>query len=794
MLALLLRRNYHQRRRNSLLTIIIIHLSCLARAASPPSEHVYDFIVVGSGSTGSIVGGRLAQAGYSVLLVEAGGTTLAEVGGVLVEPVWKQLREEEIQRLRRKDASKEGDERWANLSARITLPTVFDLPLEWSRIGVDPTIKRRFQWPMIEQPQPIIVRGVGGCGVHNAMIYVRGLDADFEPRSGESDSDPSHRWPSDWSFKDVLPFYRRSVHQRDPMLSIRAQYAPEYVDVGCGKSVGGEVTLASVPTRERDDLSKNLLLAFTQVRNASQYGLLPLLHDINDPARREGAGFYQFLNAEGRRDTISGRLFGVHARRELMRTLHVRTHAQAMRLLYDNATAKGELPRVNGVELAVFQPDTDALEKDSADDEVQLESQLPAPSKSSSPNPAPIGLLSVRARREVILSAGAIHTPKLLELSGIGVRSRLDALNVKMVSSLRGVGENLSDAAKILLQFRTPSLKYLPCAFDHVRGKGRPANTANADPKQRAHCQLLRTKWMRKQLQRAMDNSSGDASSCTASESFGEYGTPGFSLGVFFHSSPSVASLSNALPNLQMTIIPYDLAQRDWKTVSKDIVPEEILSVEVFINQPMSRGHVHARPPSTAHRSMDGLHVKLQPPVVHLANFEDSRDVADMVAGLRRVRAFFAEARAQGLVTDELVPGSAVQSDKELKRFVRCGPKQFKQKGQCDRSIAVTNHFSGTARISSRSVIEAARTADQPDDGSVVDSHLKVHGVQGLRVADASIMPRLPSGNTHATCQVRSTKHTSLFPSKVSLPCRSPPLLRALFCSDDRRTRCKPHP
>ena len=97
------------------------------------------------------------------------------------------------------------------------------------------------------------------------------------------------------------------------------------------------------------------------------------------------------------------------------------------------------------------------------------------------------------------------------------------------------------------------------------------------------------------------------------------------------------------------------------------------------------------------------------------------------------------------MLTAELIPGPYAQSDAELLDSVSCGPRQFRQLGRpaCDRSELPVNHLAGTCRLGQRS-----------DRTAVVDLELNVIGVQGLRVADASVMPRPPSGNTHATCMM----------------------------------------
>ena len=97
-----------------------------------------------------------------------------------------------------------------------------------------------------------------------------------------------------------------------------------------------------------------------------------------------------------------------------------------------------------------------------------------------------------------------------------------------------------------------------------------------------------------------------------------------------------------------------------------------------------------------------------------------------------------------GLNTQELVPGAAVHSDTQLDDAVRCGPRQFRgqELGGCDKTELPVNHLAGTCRLAS-SISEG-----------VADLRLRVHGVSGLRIADASVMPRPPSGNTHATCMM----------------------------------------
>ena len=111
------------------------------------ADEIYDFVILGGGSTGSVVAGRLGSAGYSVLVLEAGGPTQRSLGG-----------------------ASSGAGRW----------TVFDVPLGWLQVLSDYRWSKEFQWSVPADPPPAVARGLGGCGIHNAMLYMRGRPEDFD--------------------------------------------------------------------------------------------------------------------------------------------------------------------------------------------------------------------------------------------------------------------------------------------------------------------------------------------------------------------------------------------------------------------------------------------------------------------------------------------------------------------------------------------------------------------------------------------------------------------------------------
>jgi choline dehydrogenase-like flavoprotein len=744
-----------------------------ALASQNSADFDYDFIVVGGGSTGSIVAARLAQAqaGWRVLLLEAGGTTQAELGGNEVRPAWKQL----LQELESNQSS--------SSTATLPLPTVFDVPLEWLTVLDSPSISHRFEWSLPDaDPKVAVARGLGGCSIHNAMIYVRGIPEDFDT---EQENANGARWPKEFSFQHVLPFYQRTVSQQDVFLASMSQHAPSSLpEVSIGPlHRGGEVFLSSLHPDDVDEFSRTVLRCWS---NSTSNSSLPRLQDMNDPDRQEGVGLYQFLIRDGRRDTAAQELFGMSATEEEGNNanngglLHVRTNVQATRLLFEPDSMTG-LPRARGVEVVVFRPDSYSIHPDRRG------------RTSSPPHSAPF---VVRARHEIIISAGAVNTPSLLLHSGIGPEAQLSLGNIEAISNLKGVGANLMDGAKVTLSFHAgkasrPMLQL--CSFGKVRSL---SNGTRAEPDaDKKWCDEQRLKWIKGQ-RAAMDRNSaaGDESSSATSPppppiSFGAFGSPGFSVGAFFRSSPN-----KKMANVQATVLPFDTTGK----LHADAGNQGVVSVELILNQPKSRGSVTLRPRETLNETAwssaftphvsrssssnsvaalamaraaavesERLSFALSPPMVHVGSFDSREDVEDMVAAIRRVRELM---KAEGLeehVGEEILPGAEL-NEEELADFVRCGPQQFREIGVCHTSQRMVGHLAGTARIGPRlHAIESIEPSE--DDGSVVDTRFRVHGVLSLRVADASVIPVLPSGNTHATCQMIGERAASMLIEQYTL-------------------------
>ena len=276
--------------------------------------------------------------------------------------------------------------------------------------------------------------------------------------------------------------------------------------------------------------------------------------------------------------------------------------------------------------------------------------------------------VAVSATREVILSAGSIGTPQILQLSGIGPAALLREHGIDVVHELPGVGANLQDHLQIRPVFKVSGVRTLNVVSSSFWGRAGIA----------LEYALRRT---------------GPASMAPSQ------------LGAFIRSD---ATRPHA--NLQYHVQPLSLRAYDQPP---DAFPA--FTASVCNLNPTSRGTVRIR----SNRIQD-------PPRIapnYLATEADRRVVADSLRLTRRIAAQPALAR---YAPQEHLPGPQFQGDDELVRAA----------GNIANTIF---HPVGTARMGA------------PDDpAAVVDSHLRVRGIEGLRVVDASIMPTVTSGNTNS--------------------------------------------
>ena len=245
--------------------------------------------------------------------------------------------------------------------------------------------------------------------------------------------------------------------------------------------------------------------------------------------------------------------------------------------------------------------------------------------------------------REVILSAGAFDSPKLLMLSGIGDAEYLQAMGISVVVDLPGVGQNLQD-------------HLLVCVVQEAIQDLHPAITSN-----------------------------------------------GIEAGLFSHSEGN----QETAPDLQFFFGPIQF-------LSPGYTPADFgFTGAVSLTHPHNIGSVGLQSPDPK-----------DPPTIRMNYLQSQADVQKLVEGIQLVRQLFQTKAFDEFRGKEIAPGAEVQSDADLEAYIR-------------DTCSTVWHPVGTCKMGT-------------DSMAVVDPKLRVHGIQGLRVVDASIMPTITTGNTNA--------------------------------------------
>jgi choline dehydrogenase len=283
----------------------------------------------------------------------------------------------------------------------------------------------------------------------------------------------------------------------------------------------------------------------------------------------------------------------------------------------------------------------------------------------------------IRAEREVVLAGGAVNSPHLLQLSGIGNPDHLRALSIPVVQDLRGVGRNLQDhPAFAVKRYCTQAISLAP----HVR----PLNSV------RALATYLLTK-------------GGPAAS------------NGLEAMACWRSRKGLVA-----PDIQFTLIPLI-----YEDSGRRILDRHGFMIYFTLQRPESRGTVLARSanPRVA-------------PDIDFNYFQSTNDLHVMRDAVKFAREMIAEPAFDPFRGDEYGPGETAQTDAEIEMHLR-------------QKVDSNYHLSGTCKMG-------------PGADAVVDQTLTVHGLAGLRVADASIMPEIVSGNTNAPAIMIGEKASDL--------------------------------
>jgi choline dehydrogenase len=502
---------------------------------------MYDYIVVGAGSAGSVIASRLTeQSGTTVLLLEAGGP----------------------------DNKPEIHIPGATFSLQNT-------DIDWA-YQTEPQTEvsgRSIFWP----------RGkvLGGSSSINAMIYIRGHRLVYDGWQAAGNEG--------WGYESVLPYFKKSEHQERGNDAFHA--------------VGGPLNVAD----QRDPHPLSCVFI-----DAAQEVGFEFNQDFNG-RKMDGFGLYQVTQKDGERwstaraflDPIMNRL-----------NLHVLTQAQALKVLFNGRRAAGVAFLKDGLTHKAF------------------------------------------AAKGVILSGGAINSPQLLMLSGIGPAGTLQEMGIPVVVDLPGVGQNLQDHVDIAVRYR-------------------PANpfSQTAETAETIYRDKRRGPWSSNVVE----------------------------AGGFVRTRPDLP-----MPDLQFHFTP----QRPVG-FSPAGMDEPVFSFFPAVLLPESRGYVSLRSPDP-----------LAPPLIQPNYLTSEADKDVLIQGVKLSRRLAKTRAFAPYVDGPILPGPEIERDDEIGDYIQ-------------QQADTIYHPVGTSKMGI-------------DDLAVVNPQLQVRGVEGLWVADASIMPTIVNGNTNA--------------------------------------------
>jgi choline dehydrogenase-like flavoprotein len=533
------------------------------------SDVTTDYLIIGGGSAGSVLAGRLSEdRGIEVTLLEAGP---ADTSALIHCPAGIAL------------MAQTGHANWG-------FETVPQAGLN-GRTGYQPRGK-----------------ALGGSSSINAMIYARGHAADYD------------HWASlgnaGWSYQDVLPYFKRAENNERGGDDFHGS--------------GGPLNVADLQSPNR------FSNAFVEAGREAGFAVN---RDFNG-SNQEGVGLFQVTHRNGERFSAAKAYLTPNRARANLRVV---TAAQATRILFEASRAVG-VEFVQGGQLR-----------------------------------------QIRVRREVLLCAGALQSPQLLMVSGIGPQAHLQQLGIPVIRNLPGVGANLHDHADAIQVYDAPKLTDL----------------VGVSLTGIAHLVKGIIDWRRHRIGLLTTN-------------FAEAGG--------FVKSES----SEAIPDLQFHFVIGKLVDHGRK-----VTLGHGYSCHVCVLRPNSRGSVSLRSANP-----------LDAPRIDPNFLADADDMARMIKGFRLMRNLLSQPAIAKYGARELNRSAAATTDAEIEAFIR---------GQADSIY----HPVGTCKMGI-------------DDMAVVDASLRVHGVEGLRVIDASIMPRIVGGNTNAPTIMIAEKAVDLIRGAAS--------------------------
>jgi choline dehydrogenase len=532
---------------------------------------VFDFIIIGSGSAGSVMANRLSEDGKnSVLVLEFGGSDRGPF---------------------------------------IQMPSALSFPMNMNM----------YNWGFETEPEPHLdgrklatPRGkvIGGSSSINGMVYVRGHAKDFDTWE--------EMGAKGWGHRHVLPYFKRLENSHGGEEGWRGTDGPMHV--------------------KRGQRLNPLYQAFVEAGAEAGYPVTP---DYNGH-QQEGFGAMEMTVHNGLRWSAANAYLKPALKRGNVKLV---TYAYVNRIILEGK-------RATGVEYEV-------------DGEVVL----------------------AKARREVIVAASSINSPKILQLSGIGAPDVLKAAGIPVQHALPGVGENLHDHLEIYFQVESKQPITLYSKLN-LFSKG-----------------LIGLEWL---LLKTGLGSTNHFESCG-----------------FIRSRAGIE-----YPDIEYHFLPAAM-RYDGKAAFNG----HGFQVHVGPMRTKSRGHVRVR-------SKDSK----TPPRILFNYMSHPDDWEEFRACVRLTRELFEQPVMQKYTGNEIQPGQSVQTDEQIDDFIR-------------QHAESAYHPCGTCKMGSAK-----------DPTAVVDETCKVIGIEGLRVADSSIMPQVTNGNLNAPTLMIGEKASDHILGREPLP------------------------
>ena len=522
----------------------------------------FDYIIVGSGSSGSVIANRLSEINnINICVVEAGGS---------------------------------------NQHPFIKMPAGFIKTIN----------DKRFNWCFKTEASKNVNnreilfprgKGFGGSSSINGHLYVRGQPDDY------------NQWAQlgnlGWSYDDVLPYFKKS----------------EFKEIGDERFRGKKGPLFVSDVAEKHPICEEF------ISGSRELGI-PVQEDYNS-GNQEGIFYYQRTIKNGMRFSAYDAFLKTAIKRK---NVNIKKNTIVLKIIFKDKKAIGLVCKKNNKIFEIF------------------------------------------ANKEIILCAGAIGTPHLLQISGVGDSDYLKSIGVDPLHEIKNVGEGLQDHYA-------------------VRVANRISLPVSLNEKARGHNLLFEImKWF--VLKKGLISYS-----------------PAH-VGAFLKSSPEVD-----FPDLQFVFTPASYTEGMIGKLQK--FPG--ITCGVWQSRPLSRGYVRA----FTNKITD-------PPLIQPNYLKEKYDQDILIKGVKMCRLLLATSKMKKISVYETLPGEEIKKDQQILSFIR-------------NNGATVYHAIGSCRMGI-------------DENAVVTPSLKIKGLRNIRIADASIMPTMPSGNTNAATLMIAEKASDI--------------------------------